>query len=148
MKCRQYQQHISRLVDGELNATDSDSLRSHMAGCSECREFFERVTSVGVELCALRDDTRVPDLSVLVGRRLARQRRSEGRPTLVPVWAQVPLMAALVLIAVGLGHVAGTSVTGLLTPISAQEFADATLFDSAPSFADVAMQIVYGEPGQ
>ncbi|MEW6350429.1 MAG: zf-HC2 domain-containing protein [Thermodesulfobacteriota bacterium] len=148
MKCREYQLHISRLVDGELDAADADTVRNHMAECARCREFFARLRSVGVELFALRDAMRVPDMNSVVLARLARHRRSELRSPIIPAWAQVPLMAALVLMAVGLGHVAGTSMTGFLAPNQAQESADVLLVDSAPSFADVAMQIAYEEPGQ
>ncbi len=148
MECGNYQLHISRLVDNELDAVSAESVRTHMAGCPECLKFYERVMSVGVELRALADASGVPEVNSLVVKRIARHRRSADTPSFVPLWIRVPVMAALVLIAVGLGHVAGTSMKEIFAPIATQEAADVATFESAPSFADVAMQIAYEEPVQ
>ena len=50
MNCRDYQQMISRLVDLELKAAASSDLFEHLGKCAQCREFFDSLTKLNMEL--------------------------------------------------------------------------------------------------
>ncbi|MFC2166355.1 anti-sigma factor family protein [Acidobacteriota bacterium] len=41
MRCSADKQKISDYVDNELNATESQSLKKHLDGCSECQKLYE-----------------------------------------------------------------------------------------------------------
>jgi anti-sigma factor RsiW len=148
MDCRQYEIQISRLFDGELDGASAESVRSHLDVCPECRLFHERVVSLDAGLRAVANSSPVPDFGPLVRTRLERLRQPWITRALVPQWAGVPLMAALVLIAVGLGHMAGKSMTQAISLSSSEETAEFLMLERGPSLSDVAMEIGSEEPRQ
>ena len=50
MNCVEYQRMISRFVDLEVRATASAQLFEHLGTCAQCREFFDTLTKLNMEL--------------------------------------------------------------------------------------------------
>jgi predicted anti-sigma-YlaC factor YlaD len=50
MTCHECERGISRLMDGEAKASDSANLFDHLTGCGACREFFDTLGRLNIEI--------------------------------------------------------------------------------------------------
>lgn len=50
MNCSEYQRMISKFVDFEIKATQNVNMFEHLAKCAQCREFFDVLMNLNVEL--------------------------------------------------------------------------------------------------
>lgn len=50
MDCAEYQRMISRFIDHEMKAAGCAELFEHLATCESCRQFYDSIISLGVEL--------------------------------------------------------------------------------------------------
>lgn len=145
MKCGTYQKEISLLVDGLLDEPTLGALTAHLDACPECRRVHEGMLACNEMLRSV--SAPVPDegLSVRVKERIAsyRQSREGGRP--MPLWGSVPLAALLVLLALGVGSLAGRSLTGLISPARPEATLEFLVADNGSSFADVMLDMRAGE---
>ena len=99
---------LSPFMDGELSGNEAAEIRSHLAGCAECRE-------AEVRLATLRREVRgaLPNPAVPAGLadRVRATIRSDGAPArrVPPRWVHVWAIAAsiAVVVAAGLGYQAG-----------------------------------------
>ncbi len=111
MKCKEFQKQISKLIDKELPGNYRDALFDHLQSCSECSRFYERAERIEMTLnAALRV---APDtaLAQSVKDRIA-QKRKGIVPEHSPVfWKRVPVYALVALLAVGVGNIAGKTLT-------------------------------------
>lgn len=55
MRCSANKQKISDLVDNELNSTESQYLKKHLDGCSECQKLYEDFTKIKKEAKGLAE---------------------------------------------------------------------------------------------
>ena len=53
--CQQWQEMISCMIDGELDETELEELKAHIADCPECMALFEAFSSVSKELSTLEE---------------------------------------------------------------------------------------------
>ncbi|MFZ5864245.1 MAG: zf-HC2 domain-containing protein [Thermodesulfobacteriota bacterium] len=114
MRCGDYQRIIGRLVDGELDARGSTIVQDHLAICAECRAFHERLTLLDRSLKSVpRLEPRM-SLAGMVKARIAEERQGSQTSIFVPRWIQVPVAVALIMVAVGLGNLAGRTLTDIL----------------------------------
>jgi len=44
--CREYQEHIGALLDGELTEAEAAEVKAHMASCEDCRAMYEALCAV------------------------------------------------------------------------------------------------------
>ncbi|MEW6531237.1 MAG: zf-HC2 domain-containing protein [Thermodesulfobacteriota bacterium] len=114
MRCGDCQKIIGRLVDGELDADVVTTVQEHLSSCAECRAFHERLTSLDRSLKSMpRLEPRMA-LARMVKARIVEERRGSQTSIFVPRWIQVPVAVALIMVAVGLGNLAGRSLTEIL----------------------------------
>lgn len=114
MRCGDYQKIIGRLVDGELDAGSTSTVQEHLSSCSECRAFLERLTLLDRSLKSMpRLEPRI-SLAGMVKARITEARQGSQTSIFVPRWIQVPVAVALIMVAVGLGNLAGRSLTEIL----------------------------------
>lgn len=145
MNCGIYRKNISLLLDGLLAEPAVGRLLAHLDSCPECREVYEGMLAVNETLKSALLSCPRGGLAERVKERIASQGRVRETGRSMPLWGSVPLVAALVLIALGVGNFAGRSLTGLVAlerPESRLEFLVA---DNGSSFADVMLDMRGGE---
>src|SRR4030042_6804782 len=110
MKCSEFHRQISLLIDGELRGPAAEALQLHLKQCPECRGFHQRMVAIADEVKAILGP--VPSLSLAdrARDRVAVERSRGWAKQFFPAWSQVPLVALVVLLAIGLGNLAGRSV--------------------------------------
>jgi len=86
--------------------------------------------------------------SMLASRVKARFAQESGQPTgrLFPsAWRQVPLFALIVLLAIGVGNLAGRSMTEILVGDQSEAKLEYLLTDAGQSFSDIVLDIAVEE---
>jgi anti-sigma factor RsiW len=140
MECGKYKEQISLMIDGELGVSASAALKAHMAGCPDCRRFHERLNALGITLSSTLSVDPSSALAERVKERLARRRnhRLERDPVL---WRRVPVMAMIVLLALGLGNLAGRSISDLFTSGQNHNSLELIAPDSESSLSDALIEL-------
>ena len=54
MNCSDHQRTINRFIDHEVKATECVVMFEHLVQCAECRQFYDSIISVGVQLDEVR----------------------------------------------------------------------------------------------
>ena len=136
MDCHERQRQISILLDGELSDSKAEDLKDHCESCAQCKEVLDRMESLGANLGAIKPVTPESALAARVKQRISeRAARSRGMG-LLPTWSQAPLVAMIVLAAVGLGHLAGRSLSEILNVERVEQELVVLMQNRSPSFAD------------
>lgn len=141
MKCQEFQKMISPLVDGELSEASARALRTHLDSCADCRHLHERVIALDGDLRSVMVVLPSSALAEKVKENIASRRRLREASDFLPAWGRVPIMAMLVLIALGLGNLAGTSLTDLITPREPEATSEFSINDNGHSFADLILDL-------
>jgi predicted anti-sigma-YlaC factor YlaD len=145
MDCSDYQKHMSTLIDGELGQHSLKALETHLAACSGCRNAYERMAVLNR---ALKDVDLYRPPSMLASRVKARlvEENALRRERRFPLaWAQVPVFAMIVLLAIGLGNLAGRSMTEILVGDQSEAKLEYLLTDAGQSFSDIVLDIAVEE---
>jgi predicted anti-sigma-YlaC factor YlaD len=145
MDCSDYQKQVSTLIDGELGQHSLQALETHLAACSGCRNAYERMAVLNR---AFKDGDLYRPPSMLASRvktRLAEENAPRGERRFPLAWAQVPLFAMTVLLAIGLGNLAGRSMTEILVGDQSEAKLEYLLTDAGQSFSDIVLDIAVEE---
>lgn len=142
MNCSEFQKQISLLIDGELKGPVRAVLQLHLERCPDCRKIHERMVALTDDVKAIREPLEAFSLAQRVKERMASERARREEKEFFPAWGRVPLMAMMLLLAIGLGNLAGRSVTEMLST----NRSEATLVDYVMpyqngSLAEVVMDI-------
>jgi len=132
---------ISPLVDGELSEASAMALRAHLASCADCRLVHERVEALNGDLRSVVATLPTSHLAEKVKESIAARRVRSEASDFLPTWGRVPIMAMLVLIALGLGNLAGTSLTDLIAPREPEVTSEFSINDNGHSFADLILDL-------
>ncbi len=86
MNCGDHQRTINRFIDNEIKATDCTELFGHLGKCAECRQFYDSINRLGIELdkigSPVGEFADVPQRRVLdFAHQFGRQRRIAPRPS-------------------------------------------------------------------
>ncbi len=141
MECHSYQRLISKLIDGELAAPATQELRDHLAACPECDRMYQQMSAMTRSLESVWTPTPEPGLAGRVKARVADERRAIEQKEGMRSWVRVPLMAMVVLLALGLGNLAGKSMTEIIGSDDAGEALEGIGPDLTQSFADVLIDL-------
>lgn len=144
MDCSEYQKHISMLIDGELGEHSSEALKGHLAACSACSNTYERMAELHKILNAAELSWSPPMLAARVKGRLAEKSAPPGR-LFASAWRQVPLFAVIVLLAIGLGSLAGHSMSEILLGDTSEAKLQYLISDAGQSFSDIVLDIAVEE---
>jgi anti-sigma factor RsiW len=140
MDCEKYQKAISTLVDGELAADASAALTRHLSACADCRAMHQTMTALNTDLW--REAPRVDSgLAPRVKAQIAGTDTKASGKTVWPLWSQAPVLAMLVLAALGLGNLAGRSMSEIIGGEPRETVLEAMVLDSTRSLADVVMDL-------
>jgi anti-sigma factor RsiW len=141
MRCADVEKQISRLVDGELPESLAAQVAAHLDLCEACLAFQEQVVSLNARLMAFPVSPVSADLAARVRESITHQRGYELRPFLIPAWCRVPLMAALVLVALGIGGISGRSIGELVMQPRSEISMEDVIPGQTGSFAQVAFDL-------
>lgn len=148
MSCITYQRMISQLVDGELHDSATEEVRSHMNRCDDCRTFYERLLSLNEDFRVVGSVLPNTALAERVKDRIASLEADRTPRQWIPSWVQLPLVAAVLLCALGIGNYAGRSLTELLVSDTQQRGIELLVMENGQSFADVILDIGQEESAQ
>lgn len=118
-------------VAGRIAGADAERLESHLRGCADCAGYAASIRDVWQALGELPEETLRDDL-------LPRIERLLDRPQLAttPPWSTTARLriAAAILLAVGIGHLAGRQVGIANEPtIDPQQAAESVYLDLSPA---------------
>jgi predicted anti-sigma-YlaC factor YlaD len=143
MDCRKREKQISMLLDGELEFSASDELLAHIAACKTCRSLHERIIALNADMEALAQVSTIPsDLATKVKERISVVKSREYDRHLTLVWRQVPIVVMTVLLAIGVGNLAGRSVSRMLSPERLDSAMEVIMPDAGESLGDLLMGVV------
>jgi anti-sigma factor RsiW len=145
MDCKKYQRDISMLVDGELTPDASVALKEHLAACPACRSTLRAMTALNSQVTSAAPHVDAA-LASRVKARIADESSQTSHRPLMPIWGRVPLMALIVLLAVGLGNFAGQSIGDIIAGEPRDALVELIAADSTRSFADVMVDLTVEEP--
>jgi len=148
MNCRTFQREISSFVDAELAPAAADALREHLAQCPECRSRYERVAALNSALRAMPMVQPQPDLAGEVKARIARAAARRDERSAVPNWIGASLAAMIILLAIGLGNLAGRSIFSIVSTQGTDSYLEMVASDTDRSLADVVLDVSSEENGQ
>lgn len=148
MSCRKVQKQISVLMDGELSGTLPAEERTHLNRCEACRTFYEHGLSLDSVLKACKVGPVPAGLAQRIREHVLNQ-HLRGRPKFsFPIWCRVPVMAALVLVALGIGTISGRSIGGLIIESRSEIGMDEVIPWQTGSFAQVVFDLSGQESGK
>ncbi len=143
MNCREREKQISMLLDGELKPDASEELVEHLAMCERCRIVRDRVLALNADLKAGVNSVAMPSvLPIRVKERISAARNREFDKGLAIIWRQVPIMAMIVLLAIGLGNLAGRSISNILLPDRHNTIVQAIMPDAGESLGDLLVDVL------
>jgi anti-sigma factor RsiW len=142
MNCSRFQQDLSALLDGELDGPRKEALKGHLLECPECSLALSQMRTVTDQVRYLSRQTMAGELLAdkvkqRIDERTARRTMAQG----LRVWGRVPLFAALVLIALGMGNFAGRSVSQVLFPTTHESLNETMLLENGESFGDIFLEL-------
>ncbi|MFH1117660.1 MAG: zf-HC2 domain-containing protein [Pseudomonadota bacterium] len=141
MSCIKYQRMISRLVDGELPEAAAEELRIHLVGCSRCQTFSQQASALDRGMKTIESALPRSALAGRVKAHIAEQRPDMADRHVFPAWARVPVMAVLVLCALGVGNLAGKSLSTMFVADRQVGTLDLLETDGGQSFTDALLEI-------
>ncbi len=141
MNCNEFQKQISSLIDGELKGPVKSVLQLHLERCPDCRKIHERMIAVTDNVKAIRGPLEAFALAQRVKERVASEKARQEDKEFFPAWSKVTVMAMAVLLAVGLGNLAGRSVNEMLNVNRSETMLDYVIPYQSGSLAEVVMDI-------
>jgi anti-sigma factor RsiW len=148
MNCRSHQKNISMLLDGELGPAAAAELLRHLASCVDCRRIHERMASTDRDLKALVLAEAPPDLAERVKTRISGLGDKPSQGVFSPVRIPASIIAMTVLLAIGVGNLAGRSVSNALLINDAESTLDMVAPDAGESLSDLLMNVGTEENGR
>ena len=148
MNCRTCQRQISSFIDAELEPAASEAVREHLAQCPECRSAYERMAALERGLKAIPLDRPHPSLAAEVKARVSWIAERHQQKGAFPKWIRVPLAALIILLALGLGNLAGRSMFSILGPRQPDGFLEMVASATDHSLGDVVLDVSSEENGQ
>jgi len=146
MNCSQFQRDLSALLDGELPGCNKETLEFHLRECPACSRDWERMRSVTEQVRHLGFRSMPDDaLAEKVKQRIAEKASPGTMVQGLRVWGRVPLFAALVLIALGMGEFAGRSVIEAVFPTTHGSYYEGALLENGTSFGDIFLELTQSD---
>ncbi len=112
MDCGKYIRQISKYIDGELSDQAGKMLATHLSECSECRRFYSRMTAINETLCSTAAEY---DHRALISRVKDRLGETDlSKRMAFPILRKLPAYGLLLILALGLGNLAGNSLCRII----------------------------------
>ena len=147
MDCDEWEKQVSRMIDCEPGRRAPEAVRQHLAGCMRCRNMHGRMQALTETLRSVSLYAAPATLAPKVKARLAEEnaQRLGLRRHFSFGWSRTPLLAMIVLMAIGLGSFAGSSMTEILVSHGSEGKIEYLLTEPGRSFLDVVLEITVEE---
>lgn len=146
MKCEDFQIQISKLLDDEFHGKSSGELFGHLRSCPECSMFYERTKQIDKDLkavsLALPDSALAKRIQEKIKQKTGRTQKTQSVPVF---WRRIPVYALVALLAVGVGNVAGKTLTQALLNQNSETTLDLMIPDGNVYISDIFSDISQGE---
>ncbi len=142
MNCRERERQISKLLDGELLPSASEELARHIADCVTCSRVYESMLRLNSDLKEIQQAVSAPaNLTTLIQKRVRAVRNRERSDAAAILWRRAPIMAAIIILAIGVGNLAGRSVTNLIFTEKRNSVIQTVLLDTGESLGDLLLDV-------
>lgn len=111
MKCEDFQKQISRLIDKELPASSSGALLNHLQACTKCLDFYDKTIEINQVLNSAQVVAQNSALAQRIKDKITQKRRGIVGESVPTFWKRAPVYALVALLAVGVGNIAGKTLT-------------------------------------
>ncbi len=146
MNCTTCGKHISRMIDGELDRSLGELVGKHLEECSFCRQFYAKLTTMNSSLKLYGELTvPAPGLAGRVKGRISTVREREKGNDWTSLWGWAPAAAMVLVLALGVGNIAGRSLSDILRPPSMEAAAELLDADDGNSLADIVLDMTQEE---
>ena len=96
MTCDDYQLKISMLLDGEIAASDSGKIFSHMGNCTDCRLFWHNTLVLHGQLETIRSHAAQRTTTPWIPKRMSTHSAWWNRPILLRAYAVSLILCVLI----------------------------------------------------
>ncbi len=142
MNCRERERQISKLLDGELLPSASEELARHIADCVTCSRVYESMLRLNSDLKEIQQIASVPaNLKTRVQERVRAVRNRERSDATAILWRRAPIIATIIILAIGVGNLAGRSVSNLLFSEKRNSVIQTVLLDTGESLGDLLLDV-------
>ncbi|MEI8182088.1 MAG: zf-HC2 domain-containing protein [Desulfomonile sp.] len=141
MKCLKFQRQISALIDGQLPDTLKHGLERHLRECESCSNVHLRMISANSRLRSSAGYPTDATIAEKVKARIASRRNRRSGYQALPIWGRLPVFATLIMLALGLGNFAGTSLFEILSTRQPDSLVELLVQDNGQYFGDLVMEI-------
>ena len=143
-----YQKRVSLLVDGALEQSSVDELLAHLEECAECTRAYEKMMSLNKALANVKPSLADRSLSNKVKIRISGESNSAGYAWNFSLLKQVPIWALIAILAVGVGDMAGKTLTEALNSYDTSHNLENLIQDNGESLTDVLIDFGQSENGR
>jgi anti-sigma factor RsiW len=133
------------LVDGESTGPERVEVEKHIAVCERCKRTYERLTTLDERLRRLPATPPRTDLAAAVKTQVFGEKTGAWEGTPLALWRNVPALIMILLLAVGLGNMAGRSMVELLQSRGAETVMEIIGPEPDGSLADAVLDIHFEE---
>jgi anti-sigma factor RsiW len=141
MKCAEFKERLSVLLDGEMTQPEAKALNEHISLCQDCERAYARMATLDHRVRRLPEPAVHTALASKVKAELFGEKRSTWEILPFSVWRKVPVLMLILVFALGLGNVVGKSMTSLLLDAKVDTRAEFLAQDTDHSLADTVLDI-------
>jgi predicted anti-sigma-YlaC factor YlaD len=143
-----YQKRISLLVDGELNEASTGDLLAHLTECPDCMRVYEQMASLNNTLAKVTISIPESHLTGRVKALISGEPKETWVGWNLSLLKQVPIWALIAILAIGVGDMAGKTLTEALNNEEAPPRLDTLLQDHGESLSEIMINFGQGENSQ
>ena len=143
-----YQKRISLLVDGALDGPSAKELLAHLTECPDCARAYEEMVSLNNTLANVKLSLADRSLANRVKARISGESKSAGYGWNFSLLKQVPIWALIAILAVGVGDMAGKTLTEALNSYDTSHNLENLIQDNGESLTDVLIDFGQSENGR
>jgi anti-sigma factor RsiW len=130
------------MLDGELDHASAHELRMHLADCARCRALYQRLSALNKSIAEMPVPFPAPDLSLRVKERIASAGEASPARRLVPSWGRAFAFAMVVMVALGVGNLAGKSLSSVVFErVKPESGIELLVLENGQSFSDAILEI-------
>jgi len=143
-----YQKQISLLLDGALDGPSAKELLTHLTECKDCARAYEEMASLNNTLANIKLSLSDRSLANTVKARIFGESNSTGYVWNFSLLKQVPIWALIAILAVGVGDMAGKTLTEALSAYDTSPNLETLIQDNGESLSDVVINFEQAENSQ
>ncbi len=145
MKCEEIQKQLSVMLDRESSPESSEKLLGHLQTCQTCSAFYEKAQQVNRVMSSAQMVLPNSALANIVKERIAQKRGTASVQKVVSFWKSAPVYAMVVLLAVGVGNMAGNSLTQAIMNSGEENSLELIIPNGTEYISDIFTEMAQGD---